>query len=206
MRSRAEPWKSFAEWLVRERGLGPASVSTYQTQVRRILAAVDPLTLEGIVAWIDALPIHHRSPHRTAYRTFAAWAATEGKEMPGLPLAEPSAELPPAVLDALLHIQERSGLGARGVAALRWGAKIESPAKAAAFPEHYFFAAPPEVRADYALLHRASLDTVTAWAYPNGVPGPDAPLVPRAPEDRWPMPATALSRLLRERRRVVGVE
>ena len=203
MRSRDEPWKSFAAWLVASRGLGPASVSTYLTQTRRILAAVPDLSTHAVTAWIDVLPSHHRSPHRTAYRAYAEWRATVGEPVATLPVAEPMVTLPDAVVDALAYLQERSGLGSRGLAAMRWGARVEG-AKAVAFPEHYFFLAPPEIRADYAVLPRAQVDIVTAWAYPNGSPGPDAPLIPRAPEERHALPATAISRIIRERRRAGG--
>lgn len=203
MRNREEPWKSFAAWLVTSRGLGSASVSTYLTQTRRILAAVPDLSTDAVAAWIDLLPSHHRSPHRTAYRAYAEWRVGIGEPVPTLPVTEPTVTLPGAVVDALAHLQERSGLGSRGLAAMRWGARVEG-SKAAAFPEHYFFLAPPEIRADYAVLPRVQVDIVTAWAYPNGSPGPDAPLIPRAPGDRHALPATAISRLIRERRRAGG--
>lgn len=201
MRTREEPWKSFAEWLVSARGLGPASVSTYLTQVRRILAAVPDLSTEKIAAWVDALPSHHRSPHRTAYRAYAEFRGASGEPVPVLPVSEPIVTVPDAVVDALAYLQERSGVSARGLAAMRWGAVVKDKA---AFPDHYFFLAPTEIRADYAVLPRVQLDIVTAWAYPDGAPGPDAPLVPRAPGERYPLPATAISRLVRDRRRAGG--
>lgn len=201
MRSRAEPWKSFSEWLVSSRGLGPASVSTYLTQVRRILVGVPELSTAAVVEWIEQLPAHHRSPHRTAYRAYAAFRAERGEAVPDLPLGEVTVSIPDAVLDALIYLQDRSGLGSRGLAAMKWGALV--PGKGS-FPDHLFFTAPPEIRADYAILPKAHLDVVTAWAYPDGSPPPDAPLVPRAPGDRVALAATAMSRLTRERRRVIG--
>jgi len=202
-RTRPEPWNSFAAYLTAERGLGPSSISTYLTQVRRILAAVEPLTPDALVAWIDALPSHHRSPHRTAWRCYVAWSASIGTPVPDLVAPEPSAPPPDEVVDALAALLAGAHLRPRDFVRLVWSDQIADPAKAKAFPAKVFFRAPSGVSADLVLLPRAPLQTLSLWAYgEDGPPSPQHPLVPRVPGDDAPMAVTTIQRLIRERRRV----
>ena len=200
-RTRPEPWKSFADWLTAERGLGAASCSTYLTQVRRMITEASPLTNESLADWIAALPSHHRSPHRTAWRCYVAWSAATGADVPDLVAPEPLVDIPASVLDALSATLLGSHLRPRDLATLTWGKQVSSPAKEAAFPDKVFFTAPPDVAADYALLPRAALAVLREWAHGEDIPPADAPLVPRAPGDGVPMAPTTIQRLLRERRR-----
>jgi hypothetical protein len=201
-RTRPEPWKSFADWLTAHRGLTPATVSTYLTQVRRMLADVQPLASEGLAGWVDALPTHHRSPHRTAWRCYVAWRASEGETVPDLILPEPAVDVPGDVLDAVGVLLTGSHLKPRDLALLTWQSRVANEVRERAFPDKVFFRAPEGVRADYALLDREALTTVTRWAYGAEVPPCDGPLLPRSPGEVAAMLPTTIQRLLRERRRV----
>ena len=200
-RTRPEPWKSFADWLTAQRGLTPATVSTYLTQVRRMLDAVQPLASEGLAGWVDALPSHHRSPHRTAWRCYVAWSASRGETIPDLVLPEPAVDLPGAIVDAVGALLTGSHLKPRDFAVMTWQGRISHEARERAFPDKVFFKAPEGVRADYALLDRAALTVITRWAYGDEVPPCDGPLLPRSPGDAAAMLPTTIQRLLRERRR-----
>jgi hypothetical protein len=202
-RTRPEPWKSFADWLTAQRGLNPASVSTYLTQVRRMLHDVAPLTPDDLTAWVDGLPTHHRSPHRTAWRCYVAWSASRGETVPDLVVSEPAVEVPPEVVDAIGAILAGAHLKPRDIAGMTWQSRVASAAKERAFPDKVFFHAPEDVRADYALLDRDALTTVTRWAYGDDEPG-SGPLLPRSPGEPAAMSPTTIQRLLRERRRTAA--
>jgi hypothetical protein len=200
-RTRPEPWNSFAAWLTAQRGLNASSVSTYLTQVRRMLAAVTPLNNDGLVAWIDALPSHHRSPHRAAWRCYVAWRASEGEDVPDVAPPEPSTPPPADVVEAIDALLTGSHLRPRDVVGLTWGQRVHSEAKERAFPDRVFFSAPAGVKADFALLPCDPLAVITAWAYGDNAPTGPRPVLPRTPHDAAPMAATTIQRLLRERRR-----
>lgn len=199
-RTRSEPWKSFADWLITERDLSPASVSTYLTQVRRMLAEIGDLTSEAVADWIAALPQHHRSPHRTAWRCYVAWCASRGEDVPDIVAPEPLVDIPGEVVEALAALLAGSHLRPRALAALTRGMRVSSEAKERAFPGKVFFTAPEGVGADFALLPRDALDTIAAWGWTTDAPA-SAPVMPRAPGDTVPMAPTTIQRLLREHRR-----
>ena len=205
-RTRPEPWKSFADWLTAHRGLNPASVSTYLTQVRRMLTGVQPLTSEGLAGWVDTLPSHHRSPHRTAWRCYVAWSESIGEAVPDLVAPEPTVEIPMHVVDATGDILTSAHLKPRDFVGMTWALRAHNEVRERAFPDKVFFRAPAGVKADYALLPRESLNTVTRWAYGDAAlpPTGDVPLLPRAPGESVPLTATTLQRLLRERRRTAA--
>jgi len=202
-RTRSEPWKTFATWLVAPRGLTSASVSTYLTQVRRMLAHA-PLTSEGLAEWVATLPAHHRSPHRTAWRCYVAWSASVGEEVPDLVVSEPAVDVPDDVVAAVALLVSASHLKPRDLAGMTWGMRVHSEAKEHAFPDRMFFTAPAGVTADYALLLREPLAVVTRWAYGDDAPSVSAPLLPRSPGDVVPMAPTTVQRLLREHRRAAA--
>jgi len=205
-RTRSEPWKTFAEWLTAQRGLNPASVSTYLTQVRRMLAEVTPLTAEGLAEWVAALPTHHRSPHRTAWRCYVAWRGSLGETVPDFVVVEPAVEVPPEVVDALMAVLNGSRLKPRDLAMLTWSHRIRSEAKERAFPNKVFFKAPVTVDFDLVLAPLPDLLVIAAWAYGDGAEVPEGtPLVPRSPaEPTLPMAGTTMQRLIRERRRALA--
>lgn len=203
-RTRPEPWNNFAAWLTAQRGLNTASVSTYLTQVRRMLTAVEPLSNDALVAWVDALPSHHRSPHRTAWRCYVAWRASEGEDVPDVAPPEPATPPPADVVEAIDTLLTGSHLRPRDFVGLTWGQRVHSDAKERAFPDRVFFAAPASVKADFALLPREPLAVVTAWAYGDAAPTGAAPVLPRCPQSHAPMAVATIQRLLRERRRVTG--
>lgn len=203
-RTRSEPWKSFASWLTAHRGLNPASVSTYLTQVRRMLAEVTPLTSEGLVTWVDALPAHHRSPHRTAWRCYVGWRADQGEEVPDLVAIDPTVDVPPEVVDAIAEVVSGSRLKPRDLAGMTWSMRVVNESRDRAFPDKVFFKAPVTVDADLVLVPREPLQTIGAWLGLIDA-DPAAPLIPRSPaEPLQPMPPTTVARLIRERRRALA--
>jgi hypothetical protein len=165
-----------------------------------MLAEVTPLASEGLADWIESLPSHHRSPHRTAWRCYVAWRASLGEDVPDLVPPEPLTPVPPEVTDAIADMLAVSHLRPRSLAALTRGARVASEAKERAFPGRVFFTAPEGVSADFALLPREALDVIAAWGWQDDAPA-SAPVVPRAPGDMVPMAPTTMQRLLRERRR-----
>ena len=192
MSRRQEPWATYAKWLVENRALCATTVSTYLTLVRRVIRhAGNPLTAEGVGAWIDSLPAHHRSPHRAAYRAFAEWSAEVGHPIPSIPVAR--ADVPAEVVDALDAIV-RSGIPAKLLGALRWSID-DSPGKRAAFPDRTFLRV-GGATGDFAALPADAAATLRAWAYPDAAPGPESLVVPRAPGAAEPIPYVVLTRLL----------
>jgi hypothetical protein len=203
-RTRSEPWKSFADWLTAQRGLNPASVSTYLTQVRRMLAEVTPLTSEGLVAWVDTLPAHHRSPHRTAWRCYVGWRASLEEAVPDLVAADPTPDVPPEVVDAIAEVVSGSRLKPRDLAGMTWSMRSMNESRDRAFPDKVFFKAPVTVDADLVLVPREALQVIGEWVGLIDA-APEAPVVPRSPSDPLqPMPATTMARLIRERRRALS--
>jgi hypothetical protein len=203
-RTRSEPWKSFADWLTAQRGLNPASVSTYLTQVRRMLAEVTPLTSEGLVAWVDTLPAHHRSPHRTAWRCYVGWRASLEEAVPDLVAADPTPDVPPEVVDAIAEVVSGSRLKPRDLAGMTWSMRSLNESRDRAFPDKVFFKAPVTVDADLVLVPREALQVIGEWVGLIDA-APEAPVVPRSPSDPLqPMPATTMARLIRERRRALS--
>jgi hypothetical protein len=171
-----------------------------------MLLGVQPLTSEGLAGWVDALPTHHRSPHRTAWRCYVAWRASEGEEVPDLVAPEPAVELPTHIVDAAGELLTASHLKPRDLAELTWAMRVANETRERAFPDKVFFRAPAALRADYALLPRAPLTVITRWAYGDAALPPSGamPLLPRAPGESVPLTATTLQRLLRERRRATA--
>jgi hypothetical protein len=203
-RTRSEPWKSFADGLTAQRGLNPASVSTYLTQVRRMLAEVTPLTSEGLVAWVDTLPAHHRSPHRTAWRCYVGWRASLEEAVPDLVAADPTPDVPPEVVDAIAEVVSGSRLKPRDLAGMTWSMRSLNESRDRAFPDKVFFKAPVTVDADLVLVPREALQVIGEWVGLIDA-APEAPVVPRSPSDPLqPMPATTMARLIRERRRALS--
>ena len=194
MSRRQEPWTTYAAWLAERRRLNPTTISTYCTLVRRVIRnGGTPLTAEGIGAWIESLPQHHRTPHRAAYRAFAEWSAEQGHPIPAIPVR--TADLTPDVIDAVDSLV-RAGIPIRAVPMLRWDID-DSPTKRAAFPDRVFIRIGGAGLGDYAALPRDVADTLRQWAYGDVEVGPDDPIVPRAPGVREPIAYTVLARILR---------
>jgi len=196
MTRRTEPWLTYAKWLTDNRGLGSTTVSTYLTLARRVIRnSGHPLTAEGIGAWIDSLPSHHRSPHRAAYRAFAEWSLVQGHTVPAIPRAHIAlSDEALAGLDAFL----RAGLTARTIAGLRWDID-NSPAKRAAFPDRVFIRVDTEEGSALAAVPADAAEAVRRWAYGDVTPEPTDPVVPRALGAKEPIPYGVLLRLLRRR-------
>lgn len=196
MTRRAEPWATYAQWLADRRKLNPTTISTYLTLVRRIIRqSGHPLSAEGVGAWIESLPSHHRSPHRAAYRAFAEWSLEQGHIVPVIPRAH--IDIPDEALEAL-DAFVRTGLTARTISSLRWDVD-NSPAKRAAFPDRVFLRVEGDGGVALAAVPADAAETLRRWAYGDATPGSADPVVPRALGAQEPIAYGVLIRLLRQR-------
>lgn len=194
MTRRSEPWATYAQWLAETRALNPTTISTYLTLARRVLRhAGTPLTSDGVGAWIESLPVHHRSPHRAAYRAFAEWSAAQGHPIPAIPVR--TADLSDEAIDAL-DAFVRGGIPIRAIPLLVWDVD-DSPAKRAAFPDRIFLRVGAAGLGDYAVVPRDAAGALRRWAYGDAEVGATDPVVPRAPGSKDPIASTVLARLLR---------
>lgn len=194
---RTEPWSDYAEWLSVERGLGPASVSTYSAQVRRVLREVPDLTGDSVLAWIDARPESHRGAYRASYRAFRSWLLKERTlEIPDLTTVATAGGIPPEIVTAL-RLLRADGLPSRAIHTLTWRVD-DTGAAAKQYPHLVFFVVPKEGGGDGCSLRgasRAATDALRAWGYPDREPTESDPVVPRRPGATIPMPLAALRRL-----------
>jgi hypothetical protein len=99
-RKREGKWLAFSDYL-KARGVAHCSTGPYLSHVRKLTAAVEPLTVEGIEAYLGGLPDGSMSTARCAYRAFADFARSTALE--GYPELTPAvvASPPQVVLEAI---------------------------------------------------------------------------------------------------------
>jgi hypothetical protein len=199
-RTRPEPWNTFALWLQDEenRDVSPATASNYISLVRRILSRLDVLTPDALAKYVEALPVHHRSPVRAAWRRFVEWSAQKADPVivPTFPVVE--IKTLPEDVQAAIRILRQDGVTAPYLRLLTWDL-FDDPAITGMFPTKTWLVAPAPAKPDAYPLSSAALNVLRTWAYGQKMPGKTDPVIPRKPGVTQPMPLATLRRILRAR-------
>lgn len=189
-------WAAYASWLA-DQGRKPTTISNYVSQARQILAGTNSLTPENVDAFIQVKAASLHGQYRSAWRSFVAWAESNGVQVAGA-LPRRTTAVPDHVLQAV-RLLRASGLTMKTIGALRWDVR-EDAALLAHFPDSIFLAAPPGASFHVVPVPSSVAEVLHAWGHP-GMPyphaGASAPLVPAWPGAPSPMPLATLSRLLR---------
>ena len=192
-------WPHFKEWLIEERGLARRSAINYASTVRRILKAVEPLTVEGLREWIAEQAPHNRGAYTGAWRAYVAYLGQEWPEMtiPTIPVRQRSV-IPAPVVAAMAAALDR-GVRLEDLATARRGVdprRLERIKRAV-----------PGLR-DGQLVAYTSGDTVVLIATADAEiiqqwsgAGEGDLLLPRTPGDHRGIPLGRIRRLVREYRK-----
>jgi hypothetical protein len=199
---RPEPWASFAVWLRTERDVIPATANNYVSLVRRVIRDLndEPITPDRLAAYVDALPLQHRSPLRSAWRRFTEWSAQRDTPViiPTFPTV--STESLPDDVQAAIRVLRQDGITAAVMRTLTW--HLETDAHLiAAMPHKTWLRPPPGSKWQAFPLSPSALKALKAWGYPDMEPNIHDPVVPRRPGEHMPMPLATLRRVIKGRTR-----
>jgi len=194
-------WPHYKEWLIEERGLKRRSATNYASTARRILAAVQPLTDDGLQAWIAEQPEHNRGAYRGAWRAYAAYLASQWPDIvvPTLPARQRSSEAIPAPVVAAMAAALDRGVRIEDLATARQGvdpSRLERITRAVPGLRSGELAAYTSGDT-VVLIAAADAEIIQQW---SGSGDGDL-LLPRAPGDHREIPIGRIRRLVREYRK-----
>ena len=194
-------WPHFKVWLTEERGLKRRSAINYASTVRRILAAVEPLTVDGLQSWIAEQPEHNRGAYRGAWRAYVAYLALCWPEVgvPTLPARQRSSEAIPAPVVAAMSAALERGVRIEDLATARQGidpGRLERIKRAVPGLSSGELAACTSGDT-VVLIAAADAEIIQRWSGS----GEGDLLLPRAPGDHRGIPLGRIRRLVREYRK-----
>ncbi len=187
-------WPEFRAWLM-ARDLGKGTARTYATQVRRLVREVADQTPESLCAWIAALPAHHRTPYRSAWRAYRDFMQEQYSFV--LPDFAVSEGLPEPVLEALVAVKNS---GTTATAMERLTTTLDTGPRHAALARinkdlaEGLLVAVCDAQNNLHLIPEAAYEILLDW----GAQDAEAPgwLIPSAPGASTPMPAMKLTRAI----------
>jgi len=208
MSTEQEEWGRFREYLIEHRGLATTTARTTAGQVRRIFREVQPVTQEGLRAWEKACPMHHVRAYRASYRRYREFSEAQwGVSLPDFSRPPvPDEGMPEEVLEAL-HLAMEEGVAASTIVAL--GHRVIPPGH----PLHDALASGNmqirtgrhivihDTEGRVATVPKHCWDVWSGWAWPDGVPSPEMPALPKRPGSDEPMPLAKVRRLVRNYRK-----